>query len=143
MNGNPFFPQPLTPTAAQWTWDTTSYPPTVLAYNNGSSTKTGLQPIDLQNFIGIPLVQNTAPPQPLTDAQLLGIIRQAEDWVEQTSGILLSKAWIASPPVNAAAIPATAIITTSNPVSGQVQGIDYDMYDSGYDFFYRRFLNGR
>jgi hypothetical protein len=139
-NGNPFFPQPLTPTAAQWQWNTTNYPPTVIAYNNGTTTKTGLQPIDLQNFIGIPLIFNTNPPQPLSDQQLLGIIRQAEDWVEQNSGILLSKAWIASPPVPASAIASTAIITTSNPVSGQVQGIDYDMYDSGYDFFYRRFL---
>src|SRR5271170_20435 len=125
MNGNPYFPQPLTPTAAQWTWDTTTYPPTVLAYTSGTNTKTGLQPVDLQNFIGIPLVQNTAPPQPLTDAQLTGIIRQAEDWVEQTSGILLSKAWIASPPVPQPAIPATAIITTSTTASGQVQGVDY------------------
>jgi hypothetical protein len=139
-NGNPFFPTPKTPTKALWTWDTSTYPPSVIAYDSGANTKTGLQPMDLQNFVGIPLVLNTNPPQPLSDVQLIGIIRQAEDWVEQNSGILLSRAWIASPPVPAAAIPSTAIITTSTSGTGQVQGVDYDMYDSGYDFFYRRFL---
>lgn len=139
--GNPFFAVPKTPTKALWTWDTSTYPPSVIAYSNGQNTKTGLQPIDLQNFIGIPLVFNTNPPQALADAQILGIIRQAEDWVEQNSGILLTKSWLASPPVPNTSIPATGIITTSPPVSGQVQGIDYDMYDSGYDFFYRRFLS--
>lgn len=133
-----------TPTKAIWTWNTSTNPPSVIAYNSGGPTKTGLTPGDLIAFVGVPvvinsIVQNT-PPTPVPPAQLLQIIRQAEDWVEQESGILLSKAWIASPPAGPLEIPATGILTTSPPASGQIQGIDYDMFDAGYDFFYRRYL---
>jgi hypothetical protein len=137
---NPFFALPQTPTKAIWTWDTTNYPPKVLSYGNSAPTKTGLMPNDLQNFIGIPTIFNTNPPEPMDGTQLLGIIRQAEDWVEQNSGILLAKAWIASPPVSQASLAATNIIITSPSGNGQVYGTDFDIPDSGYDFYYRRFL---
>ncbi len=137
-------PAGQTPTRAIWTWNTSTNPPSVIAYNSGIATKTGLTPGDLTAFIGVPAVIYSnipnCPPTPITPAQLLAYIRQAEDWVEQESGILLSKAWIASPVVPPDEILATGILTTSPPASGQVQGIDFDIYDSGYDFYYRRYL---
>ena len=139
--GNPFFAVPKTPTKALWTWDTSTYPPSVIAYSNGQNTKTGLQPIDLQNFIGIPLVFNTNPTQALADAQILGIIRQAEDWVETTGGVMLTPTWIASPPATTyQEVEAIGLVTTSPPQSGQVLGVDYDYLDIGYDFKYRNYL---
>jgi hypothetical protein len=129
------------PSASFWSWDTTVTPPFLNNYAQGYPTKTGLQVIDLQNFIGVPTVINANPPVELSTDQLQGLLRQAEDWVEQNSGVLLTQTWIASPPPisNAQALTA-GILTTSNSVSGQVLGVDFDLADIGYDFYYRRFL---
>ena len=133
-----------TRTKAIWTWNTSTNPPSVINYNSGLPTKTGLTPGDLSAFVGVPILIYSnipgQPPTPVSPTQLLAFIRQAEDWVEQESGILLSKAWIASPPVPPDALLATGVLITSPAVSGQVQGVDYDIYDAGYDFFYRRYL---
>lgn len=133
-------------TSAFWTWaGTDTNHPTVISYTSdvsGYGTKTGLQPIDLQNFVGIPLIYNTAPPVPLTNDQLFTYLRQAEDWVETESGILLAQAWIASPPLGTTALNTLTppLGTTSGNPTGQIYGVDYDIIDAGYDFFYRRFL---
>lgn len=133
------------PSVAQWTWNTSALPngpPVIVGYNNGSPTKTGLSPADLQNFIGVPACIQTTPPTPISDSQLLQIIRQAEDWVEQTGGILLCETWIGSPPLDSVAL----LNSTGFPVQpqsqgiGQQQGVDYDLVDIGYDFFVRRYI---
>ena len=131
---------------AFWTWqNTTTNNPSVVYYGQDPtvSTKTGLSTSDLQAFVGVPTVitvPNIPNPVPLTNAQLLAYLRRAEDWVEQESGILLAQAWIASPPLSSQGLQAVGISSTSNPVSGQIFGVDYDMLDPGYDCFYRRFL---
>lgn len=133
-------------TQAYWTWaNTNTNNPSVIAYgqNPNIPTKTGLLPSDLQSFVGVPTVINTPGsncPTPLTNAQLLAYIRQAEDWVEQESGILLAQAWIASPPLSPQGLLSVGIHSTSPAASGQIYGVDYDIIDAGYDFFYRRFL---
>ena len=137
--------QDTTPSVAQWNWSNVTFPsgkifPQPNSYATGLPTKTGLMPADLQNFIGVPLViVGGASPCALDGQALINIIRQAEDWVETNSGVLLSQSWVASPPVvNPQEIAATGTAVTT--ASGQVQGIDYDVLDIGYDFFYRRFL---
>src|SRR5579863_3309725 len=130
--------------SALWTWQNTGgESPVVQYYFNQSPTKTGLTPNDLQNFIGVPTVigNGTPTPTPVPDSQLLAILRQAEDWVETESGILLAQAWIASPPVSSQGLVNFNMKITSPASVGQVQGVDYDLLDSGYDFFYRRFLS--
>ena len=133
-----------------WTWAGTGRSgnnnQTVTQYTNiaGCPTKTGLMPVDLQSFIGVPTVitQANGTQIPLTGIQLLAYLRQAEDWVETESGILLAQAWIASPPLSGAslAILSPTLGTTSNDPTGQIYGVDYDIIDTGYDFFYRRFI---
>lgn len=128
------------PTKSLWNWNTGTNPPTIISYFGGTTTKTGLMPADLQAFIGVPAVIYTIPPTPLTDAQLFTYIRSAEDLVEQTTGVLLTETWVASPPVPPNMIIPSGVTTTSPPQSGMVQGVDYDLADIGYDFFYRRYL---
>lgn len=128
-------------TRALWQWSTATNPPVVTAYDSGKPTKTGLMPDDLITFIGVPLQTNTPTgPSPLCGEQVLQIIRQAEDWVEQNSGILLSRAWLGSPPVGSSVQAGQIGITTTSPSGGQFQGIDFDVMDIGYDFVYRKFL---
>jgi hypothetical protein len=129
-----------------WTWTgTASNNPTVTSYTvfPNCPTKTGLMPIDLQSFVGVPTVINNldGSQTPLTGEQLLTYLRQAEDWVETESGILLAQAWIASPPLSQQALVTISppLGTTSNG-PGQQYGVDYDIIDAGYDFFYRRFV---
>ena len=131
---------------AQWTWQGTSTnTPSVQYYFNNSPTKSGITANDLRNFVGVPfLIGGGTPANPtpslMSDSQVWQMLRQAEDWVEQESGILLTQAWIASPPVTSGGAQAISLVTTSPAASGQVLGVDYDMLDPGYDFFYRRFL---
>lgn len=148
MGDTPIFgPSPLpVPTVAQWIWTTVTFPnnktyPQAVAFGTGYPTKTGLEVADLQNFVGVPTIIQGNPPVPLSDIQLLDILRQAEDWVETTSGIMLTPTWIASPPaVSAQEVQATGMTITSSPEFGQIQGVDYDYLDIGYDFKYRNYL---
>ncbi len=132
---------PLVPTGALWTWDTSTKPqPTVTGYpTTGGPTKTGLMPQDLQNFVGVPIQYYGNPPTPVSSGTMLGWIRYAEDWVEQETTLLLTQTWVASPPTRQpTATNATGLIV--NPASSGVQqlGVDYDLEDAPYDFFFPR-----
>ena len=124
---------------ALWNWDLSGLEPMVKSYRGNTPTKTGLAPNDLQQAVGVPLVYyNTSPPTPVPTPQILTWLRDAEDWVEQETGLLLTPTWIASPPE----IQPYAAQATGNGAalagSGQVQGIDYDLADTAYDFVFDR-----
>lgn len=148
VGDNPIFGGSGTPvpTVAQWSWEAVTFPngnswPQAVAFGTGYQTKSGLQISDLQNFVGVPTVIQGNPPTPLSDQQLLGILRQAEDWVETTGGVMLTPTWIASPPATSyQEVEAIGLVTTSPPQSGQILGVDYDYLDIGYDFVYRKYL---
>lgn len=126
---------------ALWTWDrSNAEQPIVTGYNGGAPTKTGLLPADLQSAVGIPL-QRFAPAgvasTAVTAEEMIEWIREAEDWVEQETNLLLAPTWVASPPE----IRALEQSVTGAPAEGgygQVQGVDYDLADAGYDFFFER-----
>ena len=131
-----------TPTGtALWGWDRTDpQVPIVKTYFGGKPTKTGLMPTDLQMAVGIPL-QFYSPAGNTTGAipaeTLIDWIRQAEDWVEQETNLLLTPTWIASPPE----LQGVAAQVTGAPAAGgfgQVLGVDYDLADAGYDFYFER-----
>lgn len=130
------------PTAALWEWDTSGPLPVVTGYPSGTGsitpTKTGLTPQDLKDFVGVALSNySTKPPTPIDDATILKWIRWAEDLVESQTGLLLCQSWVASPPATS---PESAAAIGISPVSGDYQrlGIDYDIEDAAYDFFYPR-----
>lgn len=127
-------------TAAMWSWSNAGTANAVVSgYSSGANTKTGLQPTDLQNFVGVPLqLFNTKPPTPVPPNQQLQWLRWAEDWVEATTGLLLCQSWIASPPANTPAQALASGITPTSSGGYQVLGIDYDIEDAAYDFFYPR-----
>jgi hypothetical protein len=116
---------------ALWNWDLSGLDPVVKSYRGNTPTKTGLLPNDLQQSAGVPLVHyNTNPPTPVPTTQLLTWLRDAEDWVEQETGLLLTPTWVASPPeIQPYAAQATGT-STALAGSGQVQGIDYDLADA-------------
>ncbi len=132
---------PVVPVKALWTWDTsTPGYPTVLTYPTANQpTKTGLMPADLQSFVGVPIQIYGNPPTPIPTSTMLNWIRWAEDWVEQETNLLLTQTWVASPPVRQTqATTATGIMV--NPASSGIQnlGVDYDLEDAAYDFFFPR-----
>ena len=140
---------PLCPTGAAsaasgqalWNWDLTGPDPVVKSYRGNSPTKTGLLPAELQQAAGVPLqYYNNNPPLPVPTSQLIEWIRDAEDWVEQETGLLLTPTWVASPPeIQPYAAQATGVnVSVSGAGGGQVQGIDYDLADAGYDFIFDR-----
>lgn len=134
---------PLVPTAPLWSWDTSSLVPTVTGFPQASgfaTTKTGLVPSDLQQFVGVPLVFYGNPPVAVTDKTVTQWIRWAEDWVEQETSVLLCQTWIASPPSPNIAVTNALGLTFPSLVAGsgyQKQGIDFDLQDSAYDFFFK------
>ena len=125
---------------ALWDWDLTHPDPVVKAYRGGKPTKTGLMPIDLQQVVGVPIqyyTPATGTQSVVPTEQLVEWIRDAEDWVEQETGLLLTPTWVASPPE----IQPFAALATGNQGAisvGQVQGIDYDLADAPYDFIFDR-----
>ena len=123
----------VTPTAL-WTWDTTNPNDPIPQAYNGYPTKTGLLPDDLSLYCGVPLYYNGTPPVAMTSTQKLQAIRWAEDWVEQETGLLLTPTWIASPPTRNVQETANAGMSTSS--GAQQLGVDYDLEDAPYDFFY-------
>lgn len=132
---------PLVPTSALWNWDlTTPNYPTVATYPTANQpTKTGLMPADLQSFVGVPIQLYGNPPTPIPDATLINWIRWAEDWVEQETGLLLTQTWVASPPTRQVQATSATGLTVSPASSGvQMLGVDYDLEDAPYDFFFPR-----
>ena len=127
---------------ALWDWDLTTNPqiPVVNSYV-GQPTKTGLLPTDLQMAAGVPL-QYFAPAgttiQAMPPELLIDLLRQSEDWVEQETNLLLTPTWVASPPELQ---PFASQVTGAPSYSGtgQVLGQDYDLPDTGYDFYFDRF----
>lgn len=141
MRGYFTWPGSTPSNTALWNWDRSDpYQPVVKTYSNGLPTKTGLTPTDLQGAVGIPL-QYYAPagvtPQAIPPETMVGWIRDAEDYVEQETNLLLTPTWIASPPE----IQPIAASVTGAPAqsgAGQVQGVDYDLADAAYDFYFER-----
>ncbi len=125
-------------TQALWNWDTSVSPPVASGWN-GQPTKTGLLPADLQSFVSVPLVFYGNPSTAVPNTTLLQWIRWAEDWVEQKTNLLLTGTWIASPPtLTVQQTTATGIIVSSGSGGVQKQGLDYDLEDAPYDFFFKR-----
>ena len=126
----------VAPTAL-WSWTniTSAGTPTVSAYSNGQVTKSGVLPADLSNFIGLPLNIGGPNGTPISNDMLLNFIRWAEDAIEAETGLLLCESWVASPPE----------ITTGQALGAQLpssqrMGVNYDIADAGYDFFYMRWI---
>jgi hypothetical protein len=130
---------PIVPTQALWTWNLSSgKAPSVIGYPPyGQPTKSGVTPADLQNFIVIP-IQNYSqqPPTPIPDSIIQNWIRWAEDDIEMQTSIRLCQTWVAAPP---AATPAQATAIGIGTASGYQQlGVDYDLAEAAYDFFFTR-----
>jgi hypothetical protein len=125
-------------TQSLWTWDTSGPLPVVVTYSSGTNTKTGLQPVDLRNFCGVPIQIFGNPPTPIADPQLVGWIRAAEDYVEQYTSLLLCPTWVASPPLLSPSSCIQAGIQPVSPSGIQNLGVDYDLPDSAYDFYFDR-----
>jgi hypothetical protein len=125
---------------ALWNWDISGPDPVVKSYRGNTPTKTGLLPNDLQQATGVPLqYYNNNPPVPVPTSQLMDWIRDAEDWIEQETGLLLTPTWVASPPeIQPYAASATGVNVATGGYGGQRQGVDYDLADAGYDFIFDR-----
>jgi hypothetical protein len=125
---------------ALWTWTVpVTGSPTVTTYSNGTTTKTGLQPSDLAQYVTVPLQDYSQnPPVPVASGTILQWIRWAEDWVESATGLLLCQSWVASPPAVTPLETAALGIATTSSGQYQILGTDYDIEDAAYDFFYPR-----
>lgn len=133
---------PLVQTTALWTWDVSGVAsgqgPQIVGYGpNATPTKTGLTPADLQAFVGIPLQTFGNPPTPIASATIQGWLRYAEDWVETKTGVLLTSTWIAAPPSRQALSTRATGLITENSTTQQL-GVDYDLQEAPYDFFFPR-----
>ncbi len=128
-------------TRALWNWDTSQSPPVVSGWG-GQPTKTGLLPADLQSFVGVPLSYYGNPSTPVPSTTQIQWIRWAEDWVEQETNLLLTGTSIASPPaLTQAEVGAIGIVVSSGSGGIQQIGMDYDLEDAAYDFFFERAQN--
>lgn len=131
----------ITPTPL-WTWSTSGVAPIAIGYPPGGATqptKTGLVPGDLQNFIGVPLQYYGNPPQAMGPATLFQFLRWAEDYVERETGLLLCQSWVAAPPAILPGSPENISVDVQGSAGQQQQlGLDYDVYDAAYDFFFPR-----
>ncbi len=135
------------PSQSLWTWASPpaapspyTVPLTVIGYPPGGvnqPTKTGLMPADLQNFVGVQIQQYGNPILTVPPEQIVQYIRWAEDRIERDTGILLCQSWVAAPPLIAQGAASSMGIVPQNGQS-QVQGIDFDVYDPAYDFWFPR-----
>jgi hypothetical protein len=127
---------------ALWTWDTSVLDnPVLLGYGNGKITKTGLMPADLQAFVGVPLQYYNTPVTAVASGTIVGWIRDAEDWVEQATTVLLTPTWIAGPAAPTTQIAMNIGLTIPAAGFGQQLGVDYDLMDAPFDFVYQRNMN--
>lgn len=133
---------PLVQARTLWSWNTSGAIPQVVGFPPGGAqqpTKTGLLPGDLQNFIGIPLNYYGNPPVAIPAPTIIQWIRWAEDYVEREAGLLLCQSWVAAPPAyqpgSAAAI---SLLVTGQSGQQQTLGLDFDVYDAAYDFWFPR-----
>lgn len=131
-------------TKALWDWTTAqgTQPvvqgyPTVASGSPGHATKSGMTPTDLRNYMVVPVQNYGLPsPTPLPDTTLLQWIRWAEDEIEQETNIRLCQTWIAAPPAKTHAETVQLNFVTSGLY--QNMGVDYDLYEPPYDFFFPR-----
>lgn len=130
----------MSASAALWTWNTTGPAPTISGYGSTpTQTKTGLSALDLRNFVGIAIQRyDTTPPLGIDNAELVRWIRAAEDTIEQESGVLLTPTYVASSPIQNGNLSRQANLKTTSNDGVQRQGIDFDLFDAGYDFFMDR-----
>jgi len=133
---------PVVASKALWTWDTSGPAPIVLGYPPGGAaqpTKTGVMPQDLQNFVGVPLTYYGNPPTPVASGTMVQWIRFAEDYVERETGLLLCQSWVAAPPALMPGTPQSIAVAVQGSSGMQQQlGVDYDVYDAAYDFWFPR-----
>lgn len=134
---------PKIQTTALWTWDTSGIPlgfgAEPIGYGaRGTPTKTGLTADDLAGFIGIPILTYGNPGTPVPPQTILNWIRYAEDWVEQKTGLLLCPTWVAAPATTQSLATRATGLETANGGNSQIQGIDYDLEEAPYDFFFPR-----
>ena len=136
----PFLAQPAA-AKAFWNWDT-SIPadPMLVAFPNNAPTKSGVTAGDLRSFAGVPIQTYGTPPTPIPDSKLTEWIRQAEDYIEQTTGLLLCPTFVSSPPVLTATAAAQAEIAPTSPDGRMRLGTDFDLEDAGYDFKIEAFM---
>ena len=131
---------PFVTSKALWTWDTSNPTrPVPIGFPSGAATKTGLLPNDLKTYAGVPFTQvGVTNLSVIPDNIVYSWIRWAGDWVEQSTSIALTQTWFAAPPTQGFMQTNGAGITTTSGKESQVLGIDYDMYDPPYDFFFER-----
>lgn len=133
---NPTMGQPI-PTSAQWTWNLTGAQPVVTGYpSSNPTTKSGMQPADLSNYLQLTLQQYSNPPVPVSNAVLTQWIRWAEDDIEQETNVRLCQTWIAAPPAKSNTVTQLLNLGTTNAY--QQLGVDYDFAEAPYDFFFER-----
>ncbi len=127
-------------TGALWGWSTPAvgYPQMVQSYPTvpGAVTKTGLLRADLESFIGTTIQLFTTPPTGIDDATVNEWIREAEDDIESETNIRLCQTWIAAPPAKTQQEVQLLNLGVQN--NYQQLGIDYDLSEPGYDFFFER-----
>jgi hypothetical protein len=126
------------PTKALWTWTAPAVgqPAQVVSFPSGGPTKTGITPVDLQNYMGTPIVNFGPPPTPIDPSVIIGWIRQAEDDVETVTNIRLCQTWVAAPA--AKTNQQKMALNLSTQYNYQQPGIDYDYEEPGYDFQFER-----
>jgi len=130
------------PTQALWTWSTpvSGQAPLVESFPTvpGAPTKTGLQPADLQAYMGTAIVNFGPPVTPVANAPIIGWIRQAEDDVETVTNVRLCQTWIAAPAAKTNQQTAALNLAPESGTLFQQLGIDYDYEEPGYDFEFER-----
>lgn len=125
------------PTSAQWTWNLTGTQPVVTSYPSANgTTKSGLQPADLSNYLQMTLQQYSNPPVPVSNTVLTQWIRWAEDDIEMETNIRLCQTWIAAPPAKTNTV--TQLLNLGTTHNYQQLGVDYDFSEAPYDFFFER-----
>jgi hypothetical protein len=130
------------PTQAQWTWSTpvSGQAPLPISYPTvpGCPTKSGVQRVDLEDFLQMTIQRYGNPPTPISDAVVNRWIRYAEDEIEAETNVRLCQTWIAAPPAQNNLETVALNIQPQNNGLYQQLGIDYDYSEAAYDFFFDR-----